>query len=252
MVCINCSIEASQRGEEPPVLADVELNDDGLYEGTCPNGHNVASAYQNLKYEVLFESGAVALLWGFNREAFSSFATALERFYEFATEVYLTALNVPPEKFEAAWSAVAAASERQLGAFLFLYLARYKNEFPFPPDWKKMSTRRNEVIHRGHIPTADEARAFARDVFEIIETVTVQLLNESEAPLFQVHARFVGENYAKARARGHTQIQTAGMNMMVSPTEKRASPRDFETVLASLRGRLSVYGLSPARRPIVR
>jgi hypothetical protein len=213
----------------------------------------VASAQQNFKYEVLFESGAVALLSGFNREAFSSFATALERFYEFAIEVYLAEMGVVREKFEEAWGAVANQSERQLGAFLFLYLARHKEPFPFPPDWHKMSARRNRVIHKGHIPTADEAKVFARDVFEIVEVVTVQLLSQSAAALWQVHGRFVSANYDKARARGHTVIQTAGINMMVSPTADRSGgQRNFDNMLSSLGGQLGRYGHGRAGGSVIR
>jgi hypothetical protein len=55
----------------------VDLSDDGAYFGECKFGHKIASVMQMPKYEVLYESGAVALLNGFHREAVSSFATAL-------------------------------------------------------------------------------------------------------------------------------------------------------------------------------
>lgn len=48
------------------------------------NGHVVAFTLDTLRFELLFESGIVALLAGFRREAVSSIAAALERFYEFS------------------------------------------------------------------------------------------------------------------------------------------------------------------------
>src|ERR1044071_933815 len=112
MSCWDCSwaeIEAEEaedealraRGETPPerkpgrplnpdnwYLADIEQ--DNAYVETCRKGHEMRMTLQSVRYELLFESGIVAMLVGFHREAVSSIAAALERFYEFAIEVFTT------------------------------------------------------------------------------------------------------------------------------------------------------------------
>src|SRR5688500_12729552 len=90
---------AIERGEQPPerpagrpvnpehwYYADIE--EDNAYVKTCSNGHEMKMTLQSIRYELLFESGIVAMLVGFHREAVSSVAAALERFYEFGTEVF--------------------------------------------------------------------------------------------------------------------------------------------------------------------
>jgi hypothetical protein len=61
----------------------VEFRDDGRYEFTCPEGHTNVSSLQEQKFELLFEIGAFAIRDGYYREAVTSFASSLERFYEF-------------------------------------------------------------------------------------------------------------------------------------------------------------------------
>ena len=53
----------------------------------------------NLKFELLFELGINALIDGYPREAVSSFASALERFYEFFCQVAALALSIPKWSF---------------------------------------------------------------------------------------------------------------------------------------------------------
>jgi hypothetical protein len=65
----------------------VDYFDDGVGQFECTAGHKSALLIQSLKFELLMESGATALLQGFTLEACASFSTALERFYEFALKV---------------------------------------------------------------------------------------------------------------------------------------------------------------------
>jgi hypothetical protein len=65
-----------------------ELNNDGVYIVECPeSGKREVLRSLDFRFEILFEVGSYALLDGYYREAVSSFAAALERFYEFFVEV---------------------------------------------------------------------------------------------------------------------------------------------------------------------
>ena len=80
--------EAAARGEQLPArvpgrrinpenwyLADIE--EDNAYVRKCRHGHEMKMKLQNVRYELLFESGIVAMLVGFHREAVSSIVAVL-------------------------------------------------------------------------------------------------------------------------------------------------------------------------------
>jgi hypothetical protein len=168
--------EPTADGDQQLYLAD--LNDDGAYVLTCDFGHEIRFALQNLRYELLYESGIVAMLCGFHRETVASIASALERFFEFVTHAILAHRSVDDEPSRAAWKEVASQSERQVGAFLYLYLAEFKRAFTTPNGrrpYKKLSEFRNDVIHKGHIPSRTQTEEYARDVYEIVRAVRADL-----------------------------------------------------------------------------
>lgn len=144
-----------------------DVNDDGSYELECENGHKSITALQNEKFEVLFDMGALALMDGYKQEAVSCLAASLERFHEWCMLVLLINNGVTFEQFEKTWKAVSAQSERQLGAFYFLYLQEFKEEPVFFNS--KMDTYRNkdnqkrdvvkfrnDVTHNGYIPKYEQ------------------------------------------------------------------------------------------------
>ena len=49
-----------------------ELSDDGTYVGSCSKGHTVRFVMPHVRYELLYESGIMAMLCGFHREAVAS------------------------------------------------------------------------------------------------------------------------------------------------------------------------------------
>lgn len=119
----------------------------------------------NLKFELLFDLGLNALFDGYPREAVSSCASALERFYEFYWRVVMARLEVPPDQAAAAWSAVARQSERQLGMYISAHLALVRSA---PPLLSNKDTKfRNDVIHNGYVPMLQEGVAFASAVMTL-------------------------------------------------------------------------------------
>ncbi|WP_435627041.1 hypothetical protein [Candidatus Ferrigenium straubiae] len=121
---------------------------------------------QQQKFEVLFEIGAYAILDSYYREAVSSFSTSLERFYEFAVRVFLESASKSDTLFQNCWKKVASQSERQLGAFIFLW----SHHFNEPPELLSNSqiSFRNDVVHKGKIPTRDEATKYGDSVLNIL------------------------------------------------------------------------------------
>lgn len=149
-------------------------SDDGKYEVHCAAAHVSTVTVDNVKFELLFEMGLNALVDGYPREAVSSFTSALERFYEFYWHVAAAFHSIPPEQADVAWEAVARQSERQLGMFVTAGLLLTK-QCPNLLNPNQEVKFRNNVIHGGYIPTADEAIAFG--------DVVMQLINDSLATL---------------------------------------------------------------------
>src|SRR5690348_16078313 len=117
--CIVCS-----RGRKPGnlVFASGELDETGVVYAECEASHKTAVIYDARRYEVLLRSGAKALLGGFANEAIASLAAALERAYEFYIRVICRHRSIDDKQMVLAWKEVGSQSERQLGAFAFLYL----------------------------------------------------------------------------------------------------------------------------------
>jgi hypothetical protein len=174
----------------------VELRDDGLYDVTCSQGHRNILALSNLKFEVLFQSGAMALLDGYVREAVSSIAAALERFYEFYIRVMLLKHDIPPQDLERTWKMVSSQSERQVGAFFFMYLLENKRAVSFIPD--KYVKFRNDVIHKGYIPTSEEVISYGEQVLTFIFSISKELnagSNEFVRRMLDLDSGKIAEKY---------------------------------------------------------
>lgn len=151
-------------GEGDLPFLDVDLIDDTYYETVCLKGHRSSFVLDSPKFAMLFESGALALLDSYYREAVSSFAAAVERFYQYWTWAVCFDRGVAVEALEKAWSCVANQSERQLGAFIFLHLCVNGECPPLLPN--KLVEFRNRVIHKGALPSREEAMAYGDAVLK--------------------------------------------------------------------------------------
>jgi len=149
----------------------VSIRDDSIYNVECICGNSFTAILKKELFEILFESGANAFLDGYYREAVTSFATALERFYEFAIKVMMSKQEIDVRLFDDTWKLVKSQSERQLGGFIFCWLAMFQET----PDLLKQNSAtgvsfRNAVTHKGKIPTKEEAFNFGERIFNLIET----------------------------------------------------------------------------------
>ncbi len=171
LFCPRCAYEASKSFDGHAVLEVPlpvsRLSDNGIYEACCAKGHISKVILDNVKFELLFEMGLNAIVDGYPREAVSSFASALERFYEFYWRVVMHHFSIPNDQVEGTWKTLSKFSERQIGAYSTAVnlltkvsptLLNPNKEVPF----------RNNVIHNGYIPTEEEAISFGDVVMKLI------------------------------------------------------------------------------------
>lgn len=181
LMCVQCLQEQGRPGG----ASRVEIRDDGCYVVTCPSGHTTVTVLQQQKFEVLFEIGTHAILDGYYREAVSSFTSSLERFYEYAIRIFLDNSSGSDELFKVTWKNVSNMSERQLGAFIFMWASHFK-ESPLLLH-QDMVKFRNEVIHKGKIPSRAEALKYGEAVLDVLrpkikkvnDTFSEQALNST-------------------------------------------------------------------------
>lgn len=147
----------------------LELTDVGFYQFKCSNGHTTDFILQEQLFEVLFELGVSAICDGYYREAVSNFTASLERFYEYYIELISYKNKVDKTEYDKAWKSVKNQSERQLGAFSFCYLIE-KKKFPTLLDSNTVGFR-NNVIHKGKIPSKEEAINYGQAVIDVMTPI---------------------------------------------------------------------------------
>jgi hypothetical protein len=145
-----------------------ELDDCGYIHVNCDQGHYGIVIYDARRYEVLIQSAAKAYVDGHTNEVVAVMSAALERAYEFYIRVSCRAKGISRNALEHAWKGVSAQSERQFGAFQFLYLIDHGQ--PFTLD-KSIPETRNSIIHKGCIARARDAVSFAEKVFKLIRGI---------------------------------------------------------------------------------
>lgn len=143
-------------------LGLTRIPDDGVIEVSCDEGHLTYILIQQAKYEILSELAVAALHDGYYREAVTSFASALERLYEYYVDVACRARSIDRQEFLSTWRSLSKASERQLGAFSIVHLIETGKPAPLLPD--KQVSFRNKVIHAGMIPDRDQAISYGQAV----------------------------------------------------------------------------------------
>lgn len=148
-----------------PKAIFIELNDKGIYSWKCEKNHTNWFFQQEPLFQILFDLGALALSDGYTREAVSSFATSLERFYEFVIKLILLSNdNINEELIVNYWKPLEKKSERQLGAYITLFVYKFYKM----PSLPHLEEFRNNVIHKGHIPTEKKALEYGNMVSNLI------------------------------------------------------------------------------------
>ena len=164
-----------------PIIAD--YYDEPVAYVVCNKGHKSAFMLQSQKFEILLESAANALLEGYTLEAASTLSSAYERFFEFAINVLCYKQKINEKELKETFAQVSRQSERQLGAFLFLYLLEFGLSYKIN---SKLVEFRNKVIHKGYIPTPDEVEDFGEKIYAEIYAITQKLKSNCEEEIHKV------------------------------------------------------------------
>lgn len=229
MPCMACFQELGQPTNE---FASLEFRDDGRYEICCSRGHKSVTVLQQQKFEILFDIGANAILDGYYREAVSSFTSSLERFYEFCIKVLCKKSGIKTDVFSTAWKQIANQSERQLGAFLFLWAS----EFGEVPQLLSSNDAgfRNSVIHKGKIPTKEEALEYGNTILAIIRPKNVQLRSECDDQIWEVTFEHIRDcsNVGEGQVAGGTMC--ANTIVSLTAAEEKHNSQTLEEALSGI------------------
>ena len=155
--------------------------DSGKLTFRCEKGHTTVVTMPIPAFELLFDFGCSALLYGYSREAVTSFASSFERFQEFTCRFLLARRNVSLEGVEAWWKEVARQTERQIGSFVAVWIADFHGPPPLLP--QKLVEFRNDCVHKGRIPPESEAKAYGEAVLRAEVGGIVRLRNCFESEL---------------------------------------------------------------------
>jgi hypothetical protein len=237
IVCQECSAA----NQFVAVFFDETIRDDGVYLVHCPQGHQTTLMTQTLRHEMLFEIALNAIKDQYHREAISSFTGSMERFFEFAIRVLCRHRNVSAESLETCWNRAKKQSERQLGAYMFLYLAEFKKAPTLLPN--SMIEKRNDVIHKGHLPNKGEALEFGNHVHTVIQDGIANLRSKCIGAVESVLCEQLTD---RAKSIRETVGNAAPLSTQVSPTalnvieDISSGYRPFSSILFG-------YGISAER-----
>lgn len=155
--------------EHEPFRVEIRPNDKGIYKVCCPKGHEFNIDIALHHFQQLFENALDALFDKYHIESISSFTSSYERFLEFFIRVVLISRGVKQDEFTKTWKLVSRQSERQIGAFVLLYLQEFGKEPKLLSN--KNVELRNKVIHKGYFPTKDECVKYGDNVLSFIRGV---------------------------------------------------------------------------------
>lgn len=234
MICMKCFQE---QGHPDEMFYPAELQDNGLYWMKCRNGHETVTCLQEQKFELLFDLAANAIVDGYYREAVLSFTSALECFCQFYIQVMSVRFNIGEETFTEAWKRVAAQSERQLGAYTFLYLI--DNGQPAPALSGGLIKFRNDVIHKGKIPTKDEAIGYGQAVLDIVAPALAALKAKYPDHLDTIVTRHIKKTQKQIEGVPHTSFLSISTTISITRVASERQPTLSDTLaeLTRKRGR---------------
>ena len=200
--------------QEPPDITMYDLgimSDDQVLKIECKFGHIEYTIVNQLKFEILSEFAVCAIVDGYYREAVMSFASSLERLHEYYISIICKTLKINEIGFVESWKDIKNQSERQLGAFKFVFLLEEKissaglsnNKIEF----------RNKVVHKGFFPERAEAIDFGQSVADITTTIISKLKAEKhEAAVreyFNIQKAEAAKKFSDAELMSGYSIETA-------------------------------------------
>lgn len=168
----------------------VPVNEEGVYNFICYRGHETTAISPYEKYQILFQMGANALLEGYYFESVGCFIASVERFREWTIKFiwYLNGIN--EKKSDDLWKKhFKNFSERQLGAFSAMFIDHFKEPPQIFDD--KQNKFRNNVLHKGIIPTKDETYKFGEYVFGYLRSIQKTIYLNYKEESFEFSSKFM-------------------------------------------------------------
>lgn len=228
---LNCMTCFQVNGEPSSVMTSVDLGNGEAYVHTCPAGHVHHTVLQQMQFELLFEAGFHAVVDGYCREAVGTFAATLERFQEFALRVCCAKVGMATGALEGAWEDVRNASERQYGAFVFLYsvaigkmpatLSRKQREF------------RNNVVHKGIFCNEVDALAFGEQVRTLVVNAITELRKVCAKELDAMVTQAMSAALATVPKGGS--VSTMGIPTILSLIPRHENTKALSQIAAEVR-----------------
>jgi len=157
--------------------AELLPKNDSMYEIECPNGHRFFANILYHEFQKLFEVAVNALADDYYRESVGSFAASYERFLELFIRIVMKANGTDNDELAKGWKKVSRQSERQLGAFIYLFLLEFGAQPPLLG--QAQIELRNKVVHQGYFPTKDECVKYGGAVLDSIRQA-IRVLHSSK------------------------------------------------------------------------
>jgi hypothetical protein len=241
--CHQCSMDLLESGiklgseefEAKHWFEHVYENDQGFYVTTCSKGHQIACGLSNRNFEILFDRATCALLDGYYREAIATYASSLERFFEFYVRVACRSQGLPSEKIVAFWKSIGNRSERQLGSFYLAYLLQNKAEFSGTK--QKMEELRNDVVHKGLFANREDAHRYGEYVYNILWDVLKTMQSGMSQALDDELSQAYLDEVNRGRERTGYQGNIGGIGLSTLVQSHATKAADFSEAVADFERR---------------
>jgi hypothetical protein len=178
--CTHCFLNNPETADRFDIL--VLPKNDCIYQFECPLGHHFSVNIVYYEFQKLFESAVNALAINQYREAVSSFSASYERFIELFIRITMKANmkanGISIDAYSKAWKQISNQSERQIGAFVVLFVLEFGIDPPLLA--RKCTELRNKVIHKGYFPTEQECFEYGNSVLELIRKMIHLLYNSQK------------------------------------------------------------------------
>lgn len=228
---MTCTQEALKSGM--PDFSSITMSripDDGVIKLTCNRGHKTAIIIQQEKFEILSAMAIKAIVDGYYRDAIASFAGSLERLYEFFVRVTCRKNGINTSTFAPAWKEMSNQSERQLGAFIGIYLVE-TGQSPQLLHQEQIKFR-NAVIHKGKFPERDKTIKFGQSVLDCAVPILQRLKSESYSSALQEITMESIFNRSNAERKKGVNISTMAMPTFLCLCTAE-QPNSVETAVAN-------------------
>jgi len=232
-----------ENGQPNFFFQTAEINNDFYFVTKCAKGHITMTVLQEERFEILFDFACSAFLDGYYRDAVSNAAAAVERLHEFVVKVIVinslingdsdnaSLIDSKIKQFEdKIWKKMKNQSERQLGAFYLAYFNTFNHEAPNFVE--KNAELRNNTIHKGYIPSKEEAKLYLSGTFNYMLDVLAPLKIEFKESISILTKRNINNIISKNKNNKYpvsTLANTSVINLLSG--EKNWEKRNFDAEL---------------------